>query len=64
MLHEQMSQRQFESVLDDPRNLYLNFCQNRVINSLDIPDIEFLCVGVLGGGVVIFISNPSFVILD
>ena len=36
------------SVLDVPRNLPLKFGQNRVNNSLDIADIEFVRVG--GGG--------------
>ena len=55
MLPWQMSLRQFES----PRNLPLKFHQNRVRNSWDIADIEFIWGG---GGVVckvIFVSNPT-----
>ena len=37
-----MSPWQFESVLDVPRNLPLKFHQNRVSNSWDIADIEFV----------------------
>ena len=42
MLPGQMSPWQLKSVLDVPRNLSLNFHQNRVSNSWDITDIEFL----------------------
>ena len=64
MLPEQMSPWQLEFVLDVPRNLRLEFHQNRVSNSWDIADIEL--VWVVGGGVVCklkFVSNPTFVML-
>ena len=60
MLPGQMSLWQLESVQDSHRNLRLKFGQNRVSNSWDITDIEFLWVGGVGwGGVctVIFVSN-------
>ena len=56
MLPGQMSPLQLESVQDGPRNLPLKFGQNRVSNSLDIYDIEF----VWGGWwifTIIFMSN-------
>ena len=42
MLPGQISLWQLESVQDGPRNLTLKFGQNRVSNSWDIADIEFL----------------------
>ena len=48
MLPWQMSPWQLESVLDVPRSLPLKFHQNRVSNSWDIADFEF--VWVVGGG--------------
>ena len=42
MLPGQMSSWQLESVVDVPRNLSLKFHQNRVSNSWDIADIEFV----------------------
>ena len=53
-----MSPWQLESAQDGPRNLPLKFGQNRVSNSWDIADIEFVWGG--WGGVeftVIFMSN-------
>ena len=50
MLPGQMSLWQLESVQDSPRNLRLKFGQNRVSNSWDITDIEFLWVGGVNGG--------------
>ena len=44
MLPGQMSPWQLEAVLDVPRDLSLKFHQNRVSNSWDITDIEFLWV--------------------
>ena len=66
MLPGQMSLCQSESVLDVPRNLPLKFYKNQVSNSLDIADIEFVWVGVVGGVVckVIFTSNPTNVMLS
>ena len=55
MLPGQMSLWQLESVQDGPRNLPLKFGQNRVSNSWDIADIEFLWGGVVC--TVIFMSN-------
>ena len=49
MLHGQMSPWRLESVLNVHRNLPLKFHQNRVNNSWDIADIEFLW-WVVGGG--------------
>ena len=49
------------SVLDVPMNLCIKFHQNRVSNSWDIGNIEFVWWG-MGGGVVckvIFVSNPT-----
>ena len=37
-----MSLWQLESIIDAPMNLLLNFDQNRVSNSWDIADIEFV----------------------
>ena len=57
-----MSPLQLESVLDVPRNLPLKFDQNRVSNSGDIADIEFLW----GGGCMqsfFSVSNPTKVML-
>ena len=45
MLISQMSLLLSESVLDFPRKLPFKFHQNRVSNSGDIADIEFLWVG-------------------
>ena len=53
MLPVQMLPWQLESVLDVPKNLPLKFHQNRVSNSWDIADIEFVwvvVVVVVGGG--------------
>ena len=44
MLRGQMLLRQFKSVQDSPMNLCLKFRQNRVSNSWDITDIEFVWV--------------------
>ena len=52
MLPGQMSLWQLESVLDVPRNLCLKFHQNRVSNSWDIVDIEFVWLGGEMGWVV------------
>ena len=49
-----MSPLQLESVQDGPSNLSLKFGQNRVSNSWDIMDIEFLWGGV---STLIFVSN-------
>ena len=46
MMPWQMSMWQLESILDVPRNLRLKFHQNRVSNSWDIGDIEFVWGGV------------------
>ena len=45
-------------VVVHPRNLNSKFGCNRISNSCDIADIEFVCVG---GGVykVILLSNPT-----
>ena len=48
MLPGQMSLWQLKSVQDGPRDLTLKFCQNRVSNSWDIANIEFVWV-VVGG---------------
>ena len=48
MLPGQMSLWQLESVLDVPRNLPVKFHQNRVSNSWDIANIEFVSGGGLG----------------
>ena len=48
MLREKMSPRQLESVLNVHRNLPLKFHQNRVSNSWDIANIEFVSGGGLG----------------
>ena len=48
-----------ESVLDVPRKLPLKFHQNRVSNSRDINDIEFLLGVVVVVCKVIFVSNPT-----
>ena len=52
MLPGQMPLWQLESVLDVSRNLPLKFHKNRVSNSWDISDIEFVwvVVVVVGGG--------------
>ena len=50
MLPGQMLLWQLESVLDFPKNLYLKFHQNRVTNSWDIADDEFVWVVVVVGG--------------
>ena len=66
MLPSQMSLWQLESIQDVLRILCLKFHQNRVSNSWDIADIEFLWWW-LGGGVVckvIFVSNPTYVRLS
>ena len=44
ILPEQMSPLQFKYVQDGPRNLSLKFGQNRLRNSWDIDDIEFVVV--------------------
>ena len=49
MLPGQMSQWQLKSVQDGPRDLTLKFCQNRVSNSWDIANIEFVSWWVVGG---------------
>ena len=59
MLSGQISLWQFASVKDGPRNLFLKFGQNTVINSWDIADNEFLMVVVGGGGV-----ETSFIIMN
>ena len=69
MLRGQMSPWQLESVLNVHRNLPLRFHQNRISNSWDIADIEFLwwVVVVVGCGRVckaIFVSNPTYVELS
>ena len=48
MLHGQLSPWQLESVLNVHRNLPLKFHQNRVSNSWDIANIEFLWWGGVG----------------
>ena len=48
MLPWQMLPWQLKSVPDSPRNLPLKFGQNRVTNSWDITDIEFMWGGVVG----------------
>ena len=45
MQDRKMSLWQLESVQDGPRNLTLKFGQNRVSNSWDIADVEFLWDG-------------------
>ena len=45
-----MSPWKLESVHDGPRNLPFKFVQNRVGNSWDIADIEFVVVDGGGGG--------------
>ena len=63
MLPGQMSQWQFESVLDVHRNPPLKFHQNRISNSWDIADIEFVWGGWMGGVCkVILSSNPTVVL--
>ena len=60
MLPGQMLLWQLKPVQDSPMNLHLKSRQNRVSNSWDITNIEFLW----WGGVVckvIFMSNPTFV---
>ena len=61
MLRGQMSPWQLESVLNVHRNLPLKFHQNRVSNSWDIADIEFVWWWVGWGGVctVIILSKPQ-----
>ena len=61
----QMSLWQLVSAKDGPRILPLKFGKNRVSNSWDIANIEFLVVGWWGLVVrrVIFVSNPTFVML-
>ena len=54
---------QLESVLDVPRNLHLKFHQNRVSNRREIADIEFLWVGGEVVCKVIFVSDPTKVML-
>ena len=49
MLPGQMLLWQFKSVQDSPRNLSLKFGQNRVSNSWDITDIEFVWWVAWGG---------------
>ena len=55
MLPGQMLLRQLKSVQHSPMNLRLKFSQNRVSNSWDIADIEFVWGGV--EFTVIFMSN-------
>ena len=57
-----MSPWQLEYVLNVPRNLPLKFHQNRVSNSWDIADIEFVWVGWGGWCRVILLSNPTLVL--
>ena len=63
MLPGQMSPWQLKSVLDVPGSLPLKFHQNRVSNSWDIADIEFVWDGWSGKFKVIFMSNPTYVML-
>ena len=59
ILPGQMSLWQLESVLDVPRNLPVKFHQNRVSNSWDIAEIEFLWwVGVQSH----FMVKPNLVL--
>ena len=59
MITGQKSLWQLETVLDVARNLPLKFRQNRVSNSCDIAEIEFVWVG--GWWIkVIFGSHPTF----
>ena len=63
MLPWQMSPWQMESVLNVHRNLPLKFHQNRVSNSWDIADIEFVWwVGWVGGVQSHFIVKPNLVL--
>ena len=64
MLPGQTSQWKFESVLNVARNLLLLFYQNWVSNSWDIAGFEFLWVGWWVVCKVIFVSNPTKVMLD
>ena len=48
MLPRQLSLLQLKSAQDGPRNLPLEFGQNRVSNNLDIADIEFVWWVVVG----------------
>ena len=48
ILLRQMALWQLESVLDVPGNLILKFHQNRISDSWDIADIEFVWVGGVG----------------
>ena len=47
----------------DPRNLPLKFSQNRIRSSWDIDDVEFPMVGGGWWWKVIFVSNPTFVMI-
>ena len=58
MLPGQMSPWQLVCVKDGPRNLRLNFGQNRVSNSWDIAYVEFSVVGG-GGGVKSFLRKTQ-----
>ena len=58
MLPGQMSPWQLGCVKDGPRNLCLNFGQNRVSNSWDIADFEFVW-WVGGGGVKSFLRKTQ-----
>ena len=61
MLSGQMLLRQLKSIQYSPMNLRLKFRQNRVSNSWDITDIEFLWGGGLGWGVQShFHAKPNF----
>ena len=62
MLHEQISPWRLESGLDVHRNLPLKFHQNRVSNSWDIADIEFVWVGGVGGVHSHYIVKPNLVL--
>ena len=52
-----MLPQQLKSVQDSPMNLRLKFGQNRVSNSRDIADIEFVVGG--GGGVKSFLRKTQ-----
>ena len=62
MLPGQMSTWQLESVQDGPNNLLLKFGKNRISNSRDITDVEFVWVGGVGWYAESFsFSNPTLV---
>ena len=56
MLPGQISLWQLESIQYGPGNLPLKFGQNRVSNSWDIADIEFVWVGGVQSN---FVSSPT-----